>query len=706
MCINMMNNEYIHKVYAGFLAMNAGIRLGAPVEPTEWNPETIREAYGEIRDYTKRYEMFSADDDANGPIFFIRALIDKVDRQELTAQDVADAWLNYTRENIGMFWWGGVGVSTEHTSYNNLLKGIQAPESGSKEINGQTMAEQVGGQIFVDTWGWLFPNDIKKAAQYAEIAASVSHDGEGLVGARFIAACVSSAFQREDIKDVIQDGLSVIPKDSLYAKLVEAVLAFHEENPNDYMACRNYLEAEWGYDKYPGVCHIIPNAGVCVLSLVYGNGDIARTIEIATMCGWDTDSNAGNVGSIVGTLSGIENFPKNYRRPINDTIAASSVSGYLNILDVPTFVKEVALLSYEVNGVEPPSQLVDSFREEEVYFDFTLRGSTHGFHAQPDYKVVFNHRDIQGFQSDGVLEIYLDRFVEGEQCKVFYKTFYQRYEFNDEKYKPTFAPKAYSGQNVSMKLYLDQVRGKDVFITPYVLDAFTKQPVKLMKQKLENKTWNDISFTIPDVQGALIKEVGFFIESPSPRDFRTFGKLLLDEFCISGPSSYTIDLSKQNVEFMSVTPFAHHNGEWNLLNGSMHGMASDNKAAKSFTGHYYERDYEFTSKFIPLSGDKHKLVFCAEGVMKHFEIGFDGTGKVILNKVDFGDKVLQEANFDWKLNHSYEFKVRSNNGKIKFYIDGEKIIDYKHKEQMRGMIGVSLGKGAEATFYEFKVTEL
>ena len=29
-----------------------------------------------------------------------------------------------------------------------------------------------------------------------------------------------------------------------------------------WRACRDMLTADWGYDRYPGVCHIIPNAGV------------------------------------------------------------------------------------------------------------------------------------------------------------------------------------------------------------------------------------------------------------------------------------------------------------------------------------------------------------------------------------------------------------------------------------------------------------
>src|SRR5690606_298256 len=152
--------------------MNIGIRLGAPLEPNEWSYEKIQEIHGDIRGYVKDYKTFSADDDANGPVYFIRALIDDARGRELTPKDVARAWLNDSREGIGMFWWGGDQISTEHTAYIYLKKGIPAPKSGSAEVNGIIMAEQIGGQIFIDTWGLLFPDNIQKAADYAGIAAS------------------------------------------------------------------------------------------------------------------------------------------------------------------------------------------------------------------------------------------------------------------------------------------------------------------------------------------------------------------------------------------------------------------------------------------------------------------------------------------------------------------------------------------------------
>ena len=358
--------------------MNIGIRLGAPVEPTVWTYERIQHYYGEITDYVKSFKNFAADDDANGPVYFLRALMDRVGSGRMTANDVAEAWLNYAREGVGMFWWGGYGVSTEHTAYLNLKKGMSAPESGSAKINGTTIAEQIGGQIFIDTWGLVFPGRPQKAAVYATTAASVSHDRNGLYGAAFIAGCIAAAFETSDVDRLIEIGLSLIPEESDYARVVRDVVRFRNEEPDDWRACIAYLQQNWGYDKFPGVCHIIPNAGVCVMALLYGRS-FARAVEIATMAGWDTDCNAGNVGTIMGVANGLDGIPTHYRSPINDAIVLSGISGYLNILDIPSFAKELYQISQFLRENEETPVPIDPEKSGSIRFDFELPGSTHNF---------------------------------------------------------------------------------------------------------------------------------------------------------------------------------------------------------------------------------------------------------------------------------------------------------------------------------------
>lgn len=228
----MEQQQYLEKVYGGLVGKCVGVRLGAPVEPTIWTYERIRETYGEITGYIKDYSLFAADDDINGPLFFIRSLVDHP--SPISAADVGDTWLTYTREGIGFYWWGGYGTSTEHTAYLNLKSGLTAPLSGSIEVNGKTIAEQIGGQIFIDSWGWVYPGDHRKAADMAGMAASVGHDGNGIYGARFIAASISLAFEQQSIPRIVQQALETIPEESTYAQVVRAVRAFHQEHPHSW----------------------------------------------------------------------------------------------------------------------------------------------------------------------------------------------------------------------------------------------------------------------------------------------------------------------------------------------------------------------------------------------------------------------------------------------------------------------------------------
>lgn len=149
----MIPDNYMEKLYAGWLGKLIGVRFGAPIEG--WSYEQIEKTYGEVEDYLVDYREFAADDDSNGPMFFLRALEDY--GLNATAEEMGLTWLNYAPYEHGFYWWGGYGNSTEHTAYLNLRSGIPAPRSGSVEQNGAAVAEQIGGQIFIDTWGLVNP---------------------------------------------------------------------------------------------------------------------------------------------------------------------------------------------------------------------------------------------------------------------------------------------------------------------------------------------------------------------------------------------------------------------------------------------------------------------------------------------------------------------------------------------------------------------
>jgi ADP-ribosylglycohydrolase len=150
--------DYAERVYAGVLGKLMGVYLGRPVEG--WTYDRITATHGEVDRYLHKSRgtpLVVTDDDISGTFTFLRSLPDHGNSPDLTPAQIGDTWLNYLIERRTVLWWGGIGISTEHTAYLRLKSGIPAPTSGSIELNGKTVAEQIGSQIFIDGWGMIVP---------------------------------------------------------------------------------------------------------------------------------------------------------------------------------------------------------------------------------------------------------------------------------------------------------------------------------------------------------------------------------------------------------------------------------------------------------------------------------------------------------------------------------------------------------------------
>ena len=693
-------NKMLERIYAGFLGMNAGIRLGAPVEPAAWDFRRIEQLCGDIRGYVRDYKNFAADDDVNGPVYFLRGLLDNGIHNELTPQAVGEAWLNYARDGIGLYWWGGEGVSTEHTAYNNLKKGIPAPQSGSIEQNGIILAEQIGGQIFIDTWGLINLGNPHKAAQMSVAAASVSHDGNGVYGAAFLGACIAAAYTASSVDEIIDAGLAEIPADSTYAAVVNAVRDFHRENPKDWKACMQFLIDNWGYDKYTGVCHIIPNAGVCVLGMLYGEGDFSRTIEIATMCGWDTDCNAGNIGTVLGVYCGLEGIPAHYRDPMNDFIVLSGISGYLNNLDVPTYCKFLYQLSLLTNGQEE-DESVKLPRGGEQLFDFALPGSTHGLRLS-------NNLRFKKFTDENGLKLIVDRVLPVDNCDVFYKPFYRRHDFDDERYKPVFSPTVFSGQTLKATLvphyYPDGKHWSDgkLFVRPYVLTAVRGERYDGQLQWLEDGVETRIEFRIPDTCGDCIAEVGFHVEASAGTTIRCFAMVEMKGMTITGKPRYHVATALCRQEFLQQTPFALNHGAWTTDGGQL--LCATQEPAQAYTGNYYATDVALSTDMV--AGKGTCMMVRAAGARRYVAAGFLKKGKVGLRVHEAGQFKDYCASFPWEEGKSYHAEVKVEGNAVTLWLDGKKILTKKIPNMAPyGMVGFSQECAGNGAWRDLHVAE-
>lgn len=696
--------EIRNRIYAGFLGKAIGVRLGAPVEPTIWSYERIRDTYGEVTNYLRDFKNFAADDDTNGPVYFIRALRDY--GLNASAEDVGKTWLNYAAEEHGMYWWGGFGVSTEHTAYKNLKAGIPAPRSGSIEQNGTTVAEQIGGQIFIDSWGWVNPGNPQQAAEMSAMAASVAHDGDGLNGARFCAAAIARAFDAKSFDEVIAAGMAAIPADSTYAKVARAVLDFHQRHNDDWRACRDMLEAEWGYDRYPGVCHIIPNAGVTVMALAYGGGELTRTVEIATMAGWDTDCNAGNAGAIVGTFEGVQPAWDKYRKPINDVLVASGALGTVNVVDIPSFARELTVLALRLAGREGevPQAWAEDFERRGVRFDFDAPGATHGFRTEPFNQIAVKASTERQFDgASGSLEILLDRLERGQGGRIFWKPFYRRTDFDDERYRPMFTPLADDGQVVKFKLWLDPWNGDgNLRVVPYVRRTMTGRIEECGAWHVpSSEGWQDYEFAIPDGQGETVDEIGILVEYFGRLKF--LGRLYLADFSVSGPGNVLIDPRIEKQEWGGLTRFTWNRGHWTIQNGRIHAHTAED--ADAWTGNAYLRDAVVSAEVTPLAGTSHLVSARVQGTSRFYAAGFQD-GEAVILKQDHGTTILARTPFAAEPGREYRIELKAEGETLTLSIDGALVLTATDPTFRYGMAGLRMASAGRMSVGRFAVKEI
>ncbi|OTB17672.1 hypothetical protein K445DRAFT_56222 [Daldinia sp. EC12] len=376
--------DYLERVYAGVLGKLIGVYMGRPFEG--WTHEHILAELGHVRYYVNeklKLPIVVTDDDISGTFTFVRALEEHY-KDPITPEQVGKTWLNNVIKYRTVFWWGGNGVSTEHTAFLNLRKGIKAPHSGSIKTNGRTIAEQIGAQIFIDGFAMTAPGNPALAAQLAKAAASVSHDGEAVYAAQLWAAMEAEAFVSKDVNHLLDTGLSFVPSDSLIATLVQDVRSWCQDD-DDWMYTRQRIEKKYGYDKFPGLCHVIPNHGIMIMSLIYGGDDFAEAMHIVNTSGWDTDCNSGNVGCLVAIMHGLEalEYDENdkakcydWRGPLSDCALISSADAGYSINNAANITYDIVNTGRKLAGQDsltPPKQ--------GAQFHFSLPGSIQGFQS-------------------------------------------------------------------------------------------------------------------------------------------------------------------------------------------------------------------------------------------------------------------------------------------------------------------------------------
>ena len=709
-----LDKVFENKVYAGVLGKIIGVYLGRPFEG--WSYDRIMEELGPINYYVNDkldFPIHVTDDDLSGTFRFINALKHFNYDKNISAKQIGQTWLNYCLENQTILAWAGKGILTEESAYLNLKQGIHAPESGSIERNGKVIAEQIGAQIFIDGWGMVSPGDPEQAVELAKRAGSVSHDGESVYGAQVVAAMESMAFIENDIKKIIEESKKFVPTDSTIHKLISDIQDWSSGNL-DWEQARSKIEDKYGYSKFPGNCHIVPNHALIILALLFGDDDFQKSLMIVNTAGWDTDCNSGNVGCILGIKNGLEGIQKgpDYITPVNDIIYLPSAYGSETMTDALLESQNIINITRKMNGLE------GKVIKNNARYNFEMETSTQGWMVDKsnDNNLNTNLSNVEFKSNNGTraLQVSFTDLSFGLSSEIFVDSFFPEWFTKLEGYQVqryfhydyVACPLVYTGQKIKTEIVSKSE--KDLRINLFI--KYWGEGDKLIKISSEDHNIkanenNVIEWNIPDTFSNPIGQMGISINS----DDNVTGKLLINYLNISGSPKMTfrrpdhIDEFKRGIFYKEEVygqlwkrAWVNDVDKWQYRHNESFKVVRGIGRGHIMTGSETWKDYSISAKIsIPLAS-AGGLILRSQGLKRYYSLELTKENKLKINKMEYELKTLKEIDFDLEFFKDYELKFKVDGNKLQGFVDNKLLIEVEDKSNPyeEGMIGFLTENGA------------
>ena len=690
--------KYRNDVYAGVLGKILGVYLGRPVEG--WTFEKIRDTFGTVS-YYKNHKtgapLIVPDDDISGTFAFFRALEDSGYKADITAEEIGNAWLNYIVENETILWWGGLCRSTEHTAYLRLKNGIKAPESGSIKLNGQSMAEQIGAEIFIDTWALVNPGNPERTAKMAREAASVSHDGVAIDAAVYLAVMEAMAFEEKDINKLLDEGLKYVDNEKFKGLVTE--LRERCAKAIDWYEVRQWIADEHGYEKYPGNCPMITNHLVLLMAFIMGGDDFQKSCTIACSAGWDTDCNSGNVGCLNGIRLGLQGFNKgaDLKKPVADRLYVVTSDGGSCISDAVLETRKILKAAAALNG--------DSIHLPKERFAFEYPGSVQGiipYDKDREEQVLTKIENSYETTGEYGCKIAYEGLASGVHASVAVDTFIDLKPKGKEGtsyFDVLCCPTLYSGQDITLvvdapseenpklELFLEYFDGNDELQDLYCGKNELKQGL------------NTISLRVPDTEGHPIFRLGIRLTS----EVRLDGYITLRTLDWSNaPVLYKMGRSMEMTP--SLTPWTtttswlksfvssadHFNPDYTVTFSVCH--AEKNGVVTTGTADW--ADYSVKSIITFSQQDAAGLVARANGHRRYYGAVFTEGCALIYRQEDEKRIEIARKSYPYEIDHIYELEFSVKGDELTLKVNGETAASGKDSVYKSGQAGFIVDSGA------------
>ena len=299
----------------------------------DWGKPDLKAIWGEFVPHSSTIDFYfelsgtpwGADDDTDIEYMYAH-LHDQLKTSKLSANQIRDGWLHhiYSEEDAPLF----QKFPTSNPIVENFLwvsneqarklmqTGMSPPETSEPANNSNYM--MIDAQLTTEIFGLLAPARPDVAIDIAYLPVRTTAMGDAQWISQFYIAMHSLASVVDKSETLANQTLwlaeqasSYLPPNSTPAKMYAFIKEHYLNNPNkdDWESTRDAIYHRYQLERTDGYVYREPfdggiNFAASLVSLFYGEGNIARTIQIGSLAGWDSDNPTATWGGLLGFIIG------------------------------------------------------------------------------------------------------------------------------------------------------------------------------------------------------------------------------------------------------------------------------------------------------------------------------------------------------------------------------------------------------------------
>lgn len=315
----------------------------------DWGTKDLKAMWGEYVPHTDKIDFFfvqqgepwGADDDTD--IEYMYQYLHEIHQTSLlSAEQIQQGWLKHIYSDADAPYYKKFPNSkaakenflweSNQQAYNLMAQGMMPPATSEPENNSKYM--MIDAQLTTEIFGLFAPGrpDVALDISYLPIRTSAKEDAlwisQFYVVMHSLASKVDPSLSlQQQTQWLAAQARKQLPENSTVAKMYDFVKSSYDSNPNksDWEKTRDEIYQRYQLDNADGYHYKDPfeagiNFSASLVSLFYGEGDIAKTIKIGTLTGWDSDNPTATWGGLLGFMIGKDNIEKAFKQTqLSDT---------------------------------------------------------------------------------------------------------------------------------------------------------------------------------------------------------------------------------------------------------------------------------------------------------------------------------------------------------------------------------------------------